>query len=192
MPLWCGGQKPARQPSITVRGVRTRTRRGDMADWLPHCAVPPLRSSPRPVQAEETPAAQEGDRRLVQGSETTGPHACSVRHPFQRKKHRQTDAGSLPWEACEGQTGRHPQAGTQTGDGVPVDAYAISVDAHVQASAAQTLYQQGEVNRLAWERYTSQAAPSPIVTPIEEFAKAYEDSRGRGRDSRGAMLDVRA
>lgn len=67
------------------------------------------------------------------------------------------------------------------------------LDAHVQASAAQTLYQQGEVARLLmWERYTPEPASGPPVAPVEEIAKAYEDSRGRGRDSRGAMLDVRA
>jgi len=63
----------------------------------------------------------------------------------------------------------------------------------VQASAAQSLYQQGEVARmLAWEKYTPGTIQSALITPVEEIAKAYKDSQGRGRDSRGAMLDVRA
>ncbi len=63
----------------------------------------------------------------------------------------------------------------------------------MQASAAQTLYQQGEVARLlAWERHTPEPISGPLITPVEETARAYEDSQGRGRDPRGAMLDVRA
>ncbi len=45
---------------------------------------------------------------------------------------------------------------------------------------------------MAWERYAPEPTSGPPVTPVEEIAKAYEDSRGRGRDSRGAMLDVLA
>ncbi len=61
----------------------------------------------------------------------------------------------------------------------------------MQASAAQALHQQGEVVRLL-VRCIPEPMSTPPVAPVEEAVKSYEDSRGRGRDPRGAMLDVRA
>jgi len=165
-----------------------------MVDWLSHFAISPLlyRYYYRTVQDKETLVTQERDRKPVQSSETTRPHTRPALHLLQREELSQVDIGTLPRKADEGQAGSHPQAGTQTRDGSRAASPTDYINAYIQASAAGVLYQQDEVSRLlAMERYRPEPANSPLVPLVEEVAKAYKDSQGRGRDSRGVMLDIR-
>ena len=66
------------------------------------------------------------------------------------------------------------------------------VNAHIAASAAQALHHQWEVARLLTRGDDRIPQPQPpSIPPVEEIERTYENSQGRGRDGRGAMLNVR-